>query len=64
MSSNDMNVVKGKRTYMIHGEPKSMSYQGQLEYLDRITNKYAELIAVEEEMKETKNRQEQVKTRA
>ena len=44
----------GKRTFNFNFEPKTSSYQGQLEYLDRIQSKYQELIHVEEQMNQKK----------
>ena len=45
-SAHDPNIGtlqganKGKRLYAVHGNPKSATYEGQLEYLEQIAAKY------------------------
>ena len=41
----------GKRHTNVHGEPKSTTYQAQLEYLDKLASQYKELIHTEEQMR-------------
>ena len=49
-----MTIFKGgKRNLAVHGAPKTATFKGQLEYLDKIMGKYESLIATEEALKET-----------
>ncbi len=42
---------KGKRLHAVHGNPKSATFEGQLEYLDQIATKYQQLIDTEQTLK-------------
>ena len=37
---NDLGFKVGKRQHNVHIEPKSTTYQAQIEYLDKIALKY------------------------